>query len=219
VKLPALLLLLTVGTLTPLRAWAEERDILDSLKGHELGILVQDPQSHQFVSVKYGDPHLAKAEQILSDIPRPWTVPKMIDTFKKEREEWRRKIAALPPDKESIQLHIQWEDRCESLARVLAASRDPRAAVALAEAFEKSSGPEQVSEMEAMFYYFVSDYYYGLPANAGAHHACGQTLVERQQSEINKRSGGARKPWINGEVGGWPNQVMERTADRCALHF
>ena len=165
VKQSALFLLLTAVMLTPLRVWSDEQDILTSLKGHELGFQVQDPQSHRLVPAKYGDPHLVRAEQDLSDIPRPWTVPKMIDIFKKEREEWRRKIAALPPGSESTQLWMKWQDRCESLARVLAASRDPRAAVALGEAFEKWS-PEQASEMEAMFYYFVSDYYYGLPANA-----------------------------------------------------
>ncbi len=35
---------------------------------------------------------LARAENNLSDIPRPWTVPKMIAIFDKENEAWPRRI-------------------------------------------------------------------------------------------------------------------------------
>src|SRR5690349_11837594 len=95
VKSRVLSLYVVMIILSPSRLWSEERDILDSLKGHELGIIVQDPESHRYVPVKYGDPRLARAEQDLFDVPRPWTVPKMINIFKKEREEWPRKIYAL----------------------------------------------------------------------------------------------------------------------------
>jgi hypothetical protein len=167
VKHSALFLLLTAVTLTPLRVWSDEQDILTSLKGHELGFLVQDPQSHHPVPAKYGDPHLAKAEQVLSDIPRPWTVPKMIAIFKKDRAEWWRKIAAIPRERaaESTEMQFKWDDRCQALTRVLAASRDARAAVVLGEGSEKWS-PEQFYMIDAMFDYFVGDMYYGLPPDA-----------------------------------------------------
>jgi hypothetical protein len=96
------------------------------------------------VPAKYGDPGLARAEQDLSDIPRPWTVPKMIAIFKKGQPQC-----------------VQEPARCESLARVLAASRDPRAAVALGDTFGRWY-PDQALVIQAFFDYFVKDMYYGL---------------------------------------------------------
>jgi hypothetical protein len=164
-KLPVLFLFVAVAILFPSRGWSDEPDILDSLKGHELGIKTQDPQSGRIVSVKYGDPHLARVEEYLSDIPRPWTVPKMIDIFKKERET-SLKIMALPRQTKSDaeERQRQWlreSERFESLARLLAASRDPRAAVALGDTFDRWD-PEQPIVISALFDYFVGDMYYGL---------------------------------------------------------
>lgn len=156
-----------MAVLSPSRVYSEESDILDSLRGHELGIEVQDPQSSRFVSVKYGDPGLARAEENLSDIPRPWTVPKMIGIFKKESRAWPQRILALPQqtDADAQEMQRQWlreSKRCRYLARVLAASRDPRAAVALGDTLD-TEYPDKTGVISALFDYFVQDMYYGLP--------------------------------------------------------
>jgi hypothetical protein len=163
-KLRVLSLSVVMVILSPSRLWSEEQDILDSLKGHELGITVQDPQSHRYVPVKYGDPRLARAVQDLSDIPRPWTVPKMINIFRKEREEWPRRIQAFSQqaDSDAEEMQRHWSKRFESLARVLAASRNPRAAVILGDTSNTWS-PDQALVIMALFDYFVGDMYYGLP--------------------------------------------------------
>ncbi len=42
-------------------------------------------------SLKYVDPALAKATEALADIPKPWTVPKLIQIFTGESNAWMRR--------------------------------------------------------------------------------------------------------------------------------
>jgi hypothetical protein len=55
------------------------------------------------------------------------------------------------------------ESRCCDLARVLAASRDPRAAVVLGRTLDNPSFPGGAEIILALFDYFVRDLNYGLP--------------------------------------------------------
>ncbi len=166
VKSPVLFLFVALAILFPSRVRSEEQDILDSLKGHELEMGTEDPQTHQLVPSKYGDPYLARAEEDLSDIPRPWTVSKMIGIFKKETAAWPRRIVALPQktNADAEEMERQWRSevkRCRYLARVLAASRDPRAVVALGDMLD-TEYPDNDGVVVALFDYFVHDMFYGL---------------------------------------------------------
>lgn len=118
----------------PIRAnaSAEEQDILKFAEKNAIGY-----RGHK--TPKYGDPFLVQAADKLSDIPRPWTVPNMIRLFEQEKGE-----------------------RSEYLARVLAASRDPRAAVALGKALD-DPGYKGFGACSSLFDYFVGDDSYGLP--------------------------------------------------------
>jgi hypothetical protein len=104
-----------------------ERDILEIVKEHPLNATVNG------VPAKYGDPYLAAAVDALGDIPRPWTVPKIIEIFRSESDEWLRKLQA-KIDRKSDQMWKGLEPagkRCGHLATLLASSGDPRAAVVL----------------------------------------------------------------------------------------
>ena len=114
---------------------AGEQDILKVAEKSPLDIRVEG----QKIS-KYGDPELVQAVQKLSDIPRPWTVPQMIGLFEKETGE-----------------------RAQFLAKVLAASHDPRAALALGKALDDPGFYKAYAANSALFDYFVGDDTYGLP--------------------------------------------------------
>jgi hypothetical protein len=120
----------------PIRAnaSAEEQDILKFAAKNPIGYR----EDHEIP--KYGDPYLVQAADKLSDIPRPWTVPKMIRLFEKEKGE-----------------------RSRYLARVLAASRDPRAALVLGQALDDPGFDKHNGAHSALFDYFVEDDSYGLP--------------------------------------------------------
>jgi len=149
------ILLLSVTT------FAAERDILDIAKEHPLGITVNN------VPAKYGDPDLAKAIDSLGDIPHPWTVPKTIELFQQEIVAWQRKLQH-QRDIKSDYMWDGWEreqKRCGYLATLLAASRDPRAAVVLGEDFGTPDLPGWFEVMTGLLHYFVYDpRYRQLPA-------------------------------------------------------
>ena len=132
---------------------AAERDIMEIARERPLHITVNgDP-------AKYGDPNLAAAVDALEDIPQPWTVPAIIEVFDKESSAWLRKLQA-QVDKGSDQMWEGWEKeskRCGHLATLLAASRDPRAALVLGQALENPQSPGGVRVLEGLFHYFLPD--------------------------------------------------------------
>jgi hypothetical protein len=147
----------------PLRRAAEpERDILELSQERALDVSVGG------IRARYGDPELATAVDALAGVPHPWTVPQMIKMFEEASGSWLRRVAqdrvtlpsavGSPRDSEYL--------RCEQLARVLAASRDPRAALTLGKTIdgkEVQDIPGGGRILDALYDYFVGDINYGLP--------------------------------------------------------
>ena len=129
-------------------------DILEYAKENPLNITTNAPGTPG-----YGDPFYKEAVAQLSDISPPWTVPKIIDEFEHEHAEWIRLLKQNRPTPVERLLQL----RCRSLIRVLAASRDSRAIVVLAETAESGNSPEQADMYIALFDYVVRDYNCGLP--------------------------------------------------------
>lgn len=131
-----------------------ERDIMEIAKERPLNVTVNG------VPAKYGDPTLDAAVDALGDIPRPWTVPKIIEVFNAETAAWLRKFQA-QIDKKSEQMwegSDREEKRCGYLATLLAASRDPRAAVVLGAALDnRPEFPGAICVFDGLYYYFVRD--------------------------------------------------------------
>lgn len=84
-------------------------DILEAAASYPDRVTSYRDSTGRMVPAKYGDPDLDRAAEALSDIERPWTVEKILGKFESETESCRR----------------------AHLIRVLAASRDPRAALLL----------------------------------------------------------------------------------------
>jgi hypothetical protein len=82
---------------------------------------------------RFGDPELERAERVLGDIPRPWTLPVIRARFRSERDPRRREL----------------------LLRVLAASRDARAAVVLGAELEGDDAELQAAAIEGLGDYFL----------------------------------------------------------------
>jgi hypothetical protein len=133
-------------------ALGAEKDILESaLKNPLLGRL------HNGKSVKYGNPNLIAAEKALTNVSKPWTVPKIVRIYLKEKALWMDKL------KERIKNNNpeMWPTaRAESkrmahLATVLGASRDPRAAFALESGIAEDRLVGGFSAIEAIHDYFL----------------------------------------------------------------
>ena len=134
---------------------AEEEDILEIAQRHPLHIISSAGP------VKYGDPDLDDAVAGLSDIPHPWTVSKIIAAFEDERREWAQKMELRERGANSF-TEAQYEEECKRLRRLamlLAASRDPRAAVALEKAYDEKPHFEFLKGrvMRGLYSYFLSD--------------------------------------------------------------
>lgn len=150
--IPILFSLLLV--LRQVAASGAERDILEIAKERPMNVTVNG------VPAKYGDPNLAAAVDALGDIPRPWTVPKIIKAFNEESAAWLRKLQA-QIDKKSDQMWEGWDresTRCGHLATLLASSRDPRAAVVLGGALDnRPEFPGGIRVIDGLYNYFVRD--------------------------------------------------------------
>jgi hypothetical protein len=137
----------------------QEQDILEIARANPLNVTVNGTLA------KYGDPDLAAAVQGLDAIPHPWTVPKMIELFQKETNEFLDKTK----QKSSVDpLTAEWkEQQCGYLATILAASRDPRACIVLMNSFESSQSsyfPGAMKVITGLRSYFVSNpHYHRLP--------------------------------------------------------
>lgn len=108
-----------------------EPDILELAARSPLGQQVQSLDG-TWRTTRFGDSELERAERDLR-IPRPWTVSKMLLHFQK---------ADSLPEK-------------DLLLRVLAASRDPRAAVVLGETLPDEDLDLRVAAAEGPFWYFL----------------------------------------------------------------
>src|SRR5207247_454792 len=136
-KLPDIWIVSLIFGLGCLPASAEEQDILKAVLKNPLGITTDGKPA------KYGDPNLDMAVKGLSDISQPWTVPKLAKIFNSESSEWVRKIKQLITEKKN-QMWASSSDedrRIAHLARVLAASRDPRAALTLGNVLKTEDFP------------------------------------------------------------------------------
>jgi hypothetical protein len=132
---------------------AAERDILEIAEERPPNDLVGGNPK------QYGDPDLEKAVHALADIPHPWTVPTFIELFRRETSSWLQKLQG-QIDKKSDQMWEGWRnerDRCGYLATVLAASRDPRAAMELGKALDTPSFPGATQAVIGLNQYFLPD--------------------------------------------------------------
>lgn len=126
--------LIAAGLFTALAACATsapERDILDAALERPLGIMVNNNQP-----VRFGDPDLDNAEITLRDyLPRPWTTTRIHALYVAA---YKRLGEAQKQTNVSSQDRVtdEWVALVEQLGTILAASRDPRAALTLGRVIE-----------------------------------------------------------------------------------
>jgi hypothetical protein len=113
-------------------AFAQERDILDFAAKNPRASQVQNPDG-TYRTPKYGDYELERAVEQLKNYSQPFTVPKVIRWYRQAKDE---KIRA-------------------SLLRVLAASRDPRAALMLRKSMNEGSLDLRWAATYGLMDYFI----------------------------------------------------------------
>jgi hypothetical protein len=126
------LLLITIVLTVSGASSAQEADILDFAAKHPLGTVIINPDG-TFRHPKFGDHRLERAVEELNKYPRPWTVSKALAWYV-EAEDGK------------IRAHWLW---------VLAASRDPRAALALGNALNDDSLDVRVAATYGLLDYFM----------------------------------------------------------------
>jgi hypothetical protein len=119
---------LSLATIT----FGQERDILDIVAEKPLGMRVQNPDG-SWRTPKYGDYRLENAVEALKGRSRPFTVSKVIKWYAQERNGKKR----------------------SHLLSLLAASRDPRAAVALGNAISDDNLDVRIATLDGLQFYFV----------------------------------------------------------------
>ncbi len=115
--------------------FAQERDILDFASKHSLMQQVKSPDGI-YRTPKYGDYELEQAVEQLKDYSQPLTVPKVISWYSEAKDE---KIRV-------------------SLLRVLAASRDARAALVLGNLLKDDWLSIRVAATYGLKDYFIQSY-------------------------------------------------------------
>ena len=120
-------------------------------------------------TVKYGNPALIEAEKELCDIPRPWTVHKMVRIYLREKAIWMAKLKERIRDNnpEMWPNALIEAERIAHLATVLGASCDPRAALALESGIAEEGLIGGMSAIEAIHTYFLDDPRYKRPPIEG----------------------------------------------------
>ena len=103
-------------TRRPIRS---DEDILKYAQRFGLNQRVRGETDDDYRRPKFGDWRLEKAEKAIDDIPRPWTVAKFLPLARREIDQ--------------PEVSTESDKRLGHLLSVLAASRDPRAAVMLGE--------------------------------------------------------------------------------------
>jgi hypothetical protein len=128
------ILLTLIFTLFLLPCVAQERDILGNAAKNPRDSQVQNPNGTYRVP-KYGDYQLEKAVEKLKNYSQPFTVPKVISWYRKAKDGKTR----------------------ASLLRVLAASRDPRAALILGNSLEDNDSLDvRVAATDGLTDYFIN---------------------------------------------------------------
>jgi hypothetical protein len=126
-------LLFVLVCFTVFKLYAEdEKDVLVIALQHPRDSKIQNPNGTWRVP-KYGDDKAEQAEAKLSSYPHPWTVSKLLQWY-------------AAPQKP--------EDRAY-LARLLALSRDPRAAIALGESLESEDFDIRIAACYGLLDYFL----------------------------------------------------------------
>lgn len=154
IRIATLLLL----ALAPLAAPAQERDILDAAAERPAGI------SSNNQPVRFGDPDLDSAEITLRDyLPRPWTTTRIHALF---LAAYTRLGEAQKQANVSSQDRVtdEWTALVEQLGSILAASRDPRAALALGRVIESPDRLMVTCRLASTYMtYFLGDTSYQSP--------------------------------------------------------
>ena len=109
----------------------EEADILGYAAGHPLSVMVLGPDGTPR-RPKYGDPTLLRAEKALKNHAKPWTVKKVLSWYKEAGDGKTR----------------------AHLLRVLAASRNPKAAIELGRSLEDKNLDVRVAATYGLLDYF-----------------------------------------------------------------
>lgn len=151
-------LLLALGTIAVYAAPAPERDILDIATEQPAGITSNNQP------IRFGDPDLDSAEITLRDyLPRPWTTTRIHALF---LAAYTRLGEAQKQTNVSSQDRVtdEWTALAEQLGSILAASRDPRAALALARVIESPERLMLTCGLASNFMtYFLGDTSYQSP--------------------------------------------------------
>jgi hypothetical protein len=146
---------------------AAEEDILDYLKAHPLDSMVQQPNG-SMRSTKYGDYNLELAVPLLEKtFPRPWTVSKVLVWYRDSKDDKTRAL----------------------LLRLLAASRDARAALVLGEALDFESLDTRIAGCYGLLDYFFPEFVGGgSEQHMKAAHEWFQSNKKRLQNEAANNS-------------------------------
>lgn len=126
------LLIIAITVCCAFTALAQEGDILDFAAKHPRGEMITNPDGTYRIP-KFGDHRLERAVEELKDYPRPWTVPKVLAWYEEAKDG-------------KIRAHLLW---------VLAASRDPRAALALGNALDDESLDVRMAATYGLLGYFM----------------------------------------------------------------
>jgi hypothetical protein len=137
----------------------DERDIFEMVMDHSLGIWLDGKPA------AYGDPAFAMAAGRITDVLQPWTVGKLLPVFEQANADWSRRLAQVRASGRNEMWPAADADRQRSadLARLLAGSGDPRAALALGKTLDHPDSPAQAAALDGLFDYFVADINYGVP--------------------------------------------------------
>jgi len=143
-------------------AFAQERDILDFAAKNPRASQFQNPDK-TWRTPKYGDYELEQAAEQLKSYPQPFTVPKVISWYSKAKD---AKIRA-------------------SLLRVLAVSRDPRAALALGNSLKDDSLDVRVAATYGLMDYFMLT---AISGGTEGHMLAAQEWWEKNRERLEKEA-------------------------------
>jgi hypothetical protein len=143
-------------------AFAQERDILDFAAKNPRASQVQNPDG-TWRTPKYGDYELAQAAKQLESYSQPFTVPKVISWYSKAKD---AKIRA-------------------SLLRVLAVSRDPRAALVLGNSLKDDLLDVRVAATYGLMDYFMLT---AISGGTEGHMIAAQEWWEKNRERLEKEA-------------------------------
>jgi hypothetical protein len=141
-------------------ASAQMPDIIDTALENPLDAVL-DGQP-----VRFGSPALDHAERALRDgVPRPWTLQLILPLFNAAATDWMDAQRSRDTEGFDRSRQAYRQALVDHLGTVLAASRDPRAALALGRLIEAEDAPGlKVSTLHGLYDYFVHNPRYVAPA-------------------------------------------------------